>query len=201
MTHVQPMPFVDAVQTLHAARTDEVVVTTMGSSREWAKFPPHPFDFVYVPSSMGQATSVGLGLALAQPKRKVVVCNGDGSMLMNLGSLVTITSRQPENLIILLMDNGAYEVTGGQQTPSSSGLRADGRSIDFTAVARSCGFDAVFEFRSLDEWRDSVSDVLQTRGPVFCSLHVGLVEAPAAPRSPGPAWERAESLREALTTG
>ena len=87
------MPLPEVLQILHEARRDEVVVATMGSGREWSKFAPHPLDLVYVPSSMGQATSVGLGIALAQPDRKVVVCNGDGSMLMNLGSLVTINKK------------------------------------------------------------------------------------------------------------
>jgi phosphonopyruvate decarboxylase len=195
------MPLAEVLQILHEARQDEVVVATMGSGREWSKFPPHPLDLVYVPSSMGQATSVGLGIALAQPDRKVVVCNGDGSMLMNLGSLVTITSRQPENLIVLLMDNGIYEVTGRQSTPGSATLRADGRSVDFVAIARSCGFEAIFEFAELDDWRESVADVLQTRGPVFCCLKVESVEGEVAPRSPGPAWERAARLRAALSGG
>ena len=73
---------VEALEVLRAHRTEEVVVTTMGPSREWMRLSAHPLDFNYVPSSMGQATSLGLGVALAQPNRKVVVCNGDGSMLI-----------------------------------------------------------------------------------------------------------------------
>lgn len=195
------MPFVQVLETLHEARTDEVVVTTMGSGREWPKISSHPLDFVYVPSSMGQATSVGLGIALAQPDRKVVVCNGDGSMLMNLGSLVTITSRWPQNLVILLMDNGIYEVTGSQQTPGAAPIRADGRNVDFVEIARSCGFESVYEYSKLDAWRENVPNVLQAPGPVFCVLKVAAVEGDAAPRSPGPAWERAENLRTALGKG
>ena len=67
-------------------------MTTMAAAREWQKLQKQPLDFVLVPSSMGQATALGLGIALAQPEQKVIVCNGDGSMLMNLGSLVTITA-------------------------------------------------------------------------------------------------------------
>ena len=87
------MTLKQAVEVLHAVRRDEVVVTTMGSAREWQKLGKHPLDLIYVPSSMGQGTALALGIALAQPKRQVVVCNGDGSMLMNLGSLVTITAQ------------------------------------------------------------------------------------------------------------
>jgi sulfopyruvate decarboxylase subunit beta len=103
---IKRMTLVDALQVLHAVRRDEVVITSMGNAREWQKLGTHALDFVFVPSSMGQATSVGLGVALAQPNRKVVVCSGDGSMLMNLGSLVTISAQGPSNLIVIVFDNG-----------------------------------------------------------------------------------------------
>src|SRR5579864_3178601 len=110
---------VESLVALHAVRRDEIVVTTMGAAREWQKLSggggggggggeKNPLDFVLVPSSMGQATSLGLGMALARPDRKVVVCNGDGSMLMNLGSLVTITAEAPANLTVIVFDNGVY---------------------------------------------------------------------------------------------
>ena len=83
------MTLVEALEVLHGARRGEVVVTTMGNAREWQKLGKDALDLTYVPSSMGQGTSIALGIALAQPDRKVVVCNGDGSMLMNLGSPVT----------------------------------------------------------------------------------------------------------------
>ena len=108
---------VDSLTVLHAVRSEEVVITTMAAAREWQKLGKHPLDFVLVPSSMGQATSLGLGIALARPDRKVVVANGDGSMLMNLGSLVTMTAQAPPNLTVIVFDNGVYEVTGGQPTP------------------------------------------------------------------------------------
>ncbi|HUE15901.1 MAG TPA: thiamine pyrophosphate-dependent enzyme, partial [Planctomycetaceae bacterium] len=117
------MSLVDCLAVLHAARREEIVITTMGAAREWQKLGKHPLDFVLVPSSMGQATSLGLGMALARPDRKVVVCNGDGSMLMNLGSLVTITAQGPPNLTVILFDNGVYEVTGVQPTLAAPTLR------------------------------------------------------------------------------
>src|SRR4051812_19498780 len=86
----------DALAALHQARTDQdVVVTTMAPARVWMRLGAGPRDLVLVPSAMGHATSFGLGLALAQPSRRVVVCNGDGSMLMNLGALVSITAAAP----------------------------------------------------------------------------------------------------------
>src|SRR5690242_9294839 len=81
-----------ALETLwRIRRDDEVVITTMGSAREWMTLgEPHPLDFILVPSAMGHGTSIGLGLALAQPGKRVIVCSGDGSLLMNLGSLASI---------------------------------------------------------------------------------------------------------------
>ncbi len=81
---VGSIDLIAALTALHENRSEEIVVTAMGTAREWMTLEPHPLDFVLVPSSMGQAPSFGLGLALAQPDRQVVVCNGDGSMLMNL---------------------------------------------------------------------------------------------------------------------
>jgi len=77
----------EALAPVRATRRDQdVVITTMAPAKVWMDMgPAHPRDFVYVPSAMSHATSVGLGLALAQPDRRVIVCNGDGSMLMNLG--------------------------------------------------------------------------------------------------------------------
>src|SRR6476620_5667040 len=136
-----------AMRALHSARrAADIVVTTMGAAREWMIRGARDTDLVFVPSSMGQATSVGLGLALAQPKRRVIVVNGDGSMLMNLGSLVTITAVAPANLVVILADNGVYEVTGSQPTPGAAAGRASGASIDFAAMARACGFESVYQF-------------------------------------------------------
>src|SRR6185503_19165918 len=92
-----------AVAAVRTARGDaDVVISSMGTSREWMALGPlHPRDFVYVPSAMGHATSLGLGLALAQPKRRIIVMIGDGSLLMNLGTLATIAAQRPGNLVTL----------------------------------------------------------------------------------------------------
>ncbi len=192
------MPLVDSLRVLHEGRGEAIVVTTMGTGREWTAFEQHPLDFVYVPSSMGQATSVALGLAIAQPDRRVFVCNGDGSMLMNLGSLVTITSRMPNNLVVLIFDNGVYEVTGRQPTPGSSAIRLDQRHVRFTDMASSCGFERVFEYADLESWRAALPDLLTIEGPAFVCLKVTPFEGEIGPKSPGPAWERAKRFRETL---
>ena len=109
------MPAKEALAVVHALRgKDDVVVTTMTPARDWMTMPQSALDLVLVPSAMSHATSMGLGLALAQPERRVIVCNGDGSMLMNLGSLVSIADARAANLTVLVFDNGTYEVTGSQ---------------------------------------------------------------------------------------
>jgi thiamine pyrophosphate-dependent acetolactate synthase large subunit-like protein len=86
---------------------------------------------------MGLASSIGLGLALARPDRRVFVLDGDGSLLMNLGSLATIGLLQPANLVVVVMDNEEYATTGGQQTPT-----AHGADLDATARALRIGASA-----------------------------------------------------------
>jgi thiamine pyrophosphate-dependent acetolactate synthase large subunit-like protein len=179
-------------------KDDEVVVTSMGAAREWTRLGTHPLDFVFVPSSMGQGTSLGLGIALAQPSRRVVVCNGDGSMLMNLGSLVTITAQAPRNLVVIVFDNGVYEVTGGQPTPGSGSIRASRGDVDFSALARGCGFESVFAFADLEAWKRDVRSVLDARGPVFVVMRVAADRDAGTPRSPGPGKDRVEAFRAAL---
>jgi thiamine pyrophosphate-dependent acetolactate synthase large subunit-like protein len=170
----------------------------MGAAREWAKLDPSPLDFVYVPSSMGQAPSLGLGVVLAQPGRQVIVCNGDGCMLMNLGSLVTITAAAPQNMVLLVVDNGVYEVTGGQATTAAASRRQDGKALQFSSMARACGFESVFEFSGLDDWADRCAQVLRQPGPVFICLQVEAMQGDVSPRSPGPASQRVARFMEAL---
>lgn len=182
----------EALAAVHACRGErDVVITTMATARDWMTMPQQALDLVFVPSAMGHATSLGLGVALAQPERRVIVCNGDGSMLMNLGSLVSIAGAGATNLIVLLFDNGVYEVTGAQPTVGS------GR-VNFAEIARGAGFRSVFEFAELDAWRREIGAVLSAGGPVFAWLKVAPVLGIPGPRSPGKAGPRAQGFREAL---
>lgn len=198
MSAPQRMPLADALGILREARTDQVVVTTMGSAREWMTLGSDPLDFIYAPSAMGEAPAVGLGIALAQPGRGVIVGNGDGCMLMNLGTLVTITAQAPPNYVLIVFDNGVYEVTGMQQTAASIESRSRGDQIDFPAIARACGFTSVYEFRDLESWHGGVAEVLGAAGPTFVVLGVEPVPGGLVPRSPAPPPQRAEEFRAAL---
>jgi phosphonopyruvate decarboxylase len=182
----------DALKALRAVRGErDVVITTMAAAKAWMELGSHPLDLVFVPSSMGQATSFGLGIALAQPERRVVVCNGDGSMLMNLGSLVTIAAQAPPNLVVIILDNGVYEVTGAQPVPAR---------VDFTTIARGCGFSSLHHFASEQEWHTNVERILNARGPTLVLLDIVAVPGRAGPKSPGNAAERARALMRALAS-
>src|SRR5213596_2754463 len=97
----------EALEVLAAHRGERIVVTTMGSIAIWPQLSDSALDFAYIPSAMGHGPDLGLGLALAQPQRGVIVVNGDGCTLMNLGSLVTLATH-PANLFLLIIDNGIY---------------------------------------------------------------------------------------------
>ena len=192
MTSTAGIPSKDAVAAVHAARgARDVVITTMSPARDWMTLPQHPLDVVFVPSAMGHATSLGLGLALAQPDRRVIVCNGDGSMVMNLGSLVSIAGAGATNLVVVVFDNGVYEVTGSQPVPGRG-------KVDFPAIARGAGFSSVFEFSDHDSWKSQVATVLAAPGPVFVALRVIAEYGIPGPRSPGPAGERGRRFIDAL---
>ena len=105
---------------LAQARRDEIVVYTMSAMKGWLPFSDSPLD-LFVAGAMGFASSVGIGLALAQPQRKIWVLDGDGSLLMNLGTLVTIADQALPNLIHFVLENGIYEIPGQVPLPGHVG--------------------------------------------------------------------------------
>ena len=132
----------DCLQRIANQRTDEVVVTTMGTTVPWGKISTHPLDYASVGSAMGHAADFALGIALAKPDKKVIVLNGDGSMLMCLGTLATITALNtpPPNYLLFVCDNGTYEVTGNQPVPAGNA------GFSWTTIAAGVGFKQVYEF-------------------------------------------------------
>lgn len=189
------MHLTSAVETIRRLRRpDDIVITTMGTAREWMALGMEPRDLVFVPSAMGHAPSVALGLAMARPDLRVIVCNGDGSMLMSLGSLVTIAAADPKNLTVIVFDNGVYEVTGAQPTPNSAG------DVDFAAIARGSGIRSAHRFESNDEWERSAAAIIQGPGPHVIALDVAPVPGKPGPKSPGNAAQRAEAFMRALAS-
>jgi thiamine pyrophosphate-dependent acetolactate synthase large subunit-like protein len=179
-----------ALEVLAAHRGDHVVVTTMSAVGLWPELSDSPLDFAYLPSAMGEAPALGLGLALAQPGRGVVVVNGEGSMLMNLGSLVTL-AHHPARVYLLIVDNGLYEVTGGQVTAGTG-------HADFAGLARAAGIPRVYTFDSLETWRAGAAEALAGPGPVAVWLKVEGRLGQKTPQAPRPMREQITRLRQAL---
>jgi thiamine pyrophosphate-dependent acetolactate synthase large subunit-like protein len=132
----------------------------------------------YMWGAMGATSSVGLGLALARPDLRVVVLDGDGSLLMNLGSLATIAAHGPRNLVEVVLDNRTYETTGGQPTHTA-------RGTDLAAIARGAGLQRVATARDLEEWTAAIGRALREDGPWFILAHVDQATSfTRAPRRP-----------------
>ena len=159
-------------------RTDEIVIATMGLAVPWGKISDHPLDFASVGSAMGHAADFALGLALARQDKKVLVLNGDGSMLMSLGTLATATglTRLPDNYYLFVCENNAYEVTGNQSIPG-------GTNFSFTTVARGSGFEKIHRFDQLSLLDSALPLILDEKGPTFVNLKVASSNAQPPRRS------------------
>ena len=154
----------DMLNALAKIRKDEIVVYTMSAMKGWLSFSDSPLD-LFVAGAMGFASSVGVGLALAQPQRKIWVLDGDGSLLMNLGTLVTIANQAPANLIHFVLENGIYEIPGQIPLP--------GRwKMSLTSFARAAGLKTIYEYDDLAILKKDLNSLLQENGPVFVDLKV-----------------------------
>ena len=175
-------------------RDRDIVVSNQSSARLWPRLSNHPLDFNYNPSTMSGAVPLAVGLALARPHDEVIVLSGDGSLLMSLGCLVTAVASGATNLSILLLDNGMYEVTGGQKTAASD------LELDYAGLAAATGFEQVSRFSELNAWRWGSDDFFGSRGPRFASLRVG----PTPKQEFGDAYlpidQRIRSFQVALAT-
>jgi thiamine pyrophosphate-dependent acetolactate synthase large subunit-like protein len=160
----------DALQVLaHTRADDEIVVSNQMSARIWSHFSARALDFPYLSSTMGGAIPLGLGLAIARPDLWVTVLSGDGSLLMNLGCLATVAACEAGNLTIAVMENGMYEVTGGQKTA--------GDRCDFAAMARAAGFPTAHAVWCLSEWRALAEERRRQPGPRLYALKVDRVRS------------------------
>jgi thiamine pyrophosphate-dependent acetolactate synthase large subunit-like protein len=147
-----------ASQHLIAALGDEPIVASLGHpAYDLFAAGDRPSNF-YTWGSMGLASSIGLGLALARPDLRVFVVDGDGSLLMNLGSLATIGSQKPENLVLIVWDNEEYGTTGGQRTATANGA-------DLAAAATALGIAASVTVTNEDELGFAITRARTGRGP------------------------------------
>lgn len=131
----------------------------------------HPLNFTIHGAGMGGAPVMGLGLALVQPGRRVVVVLGDGDMLMGMGSLATIAAQRPENLAIVVMDNESYQETGAQATATRFG-------VDIAAMAAAAGFPVAIRLDERANIDDAVDKVLHAPGPVLVTAKISDAPVP-----------------------
>ncbi len=134
---------------------DRLVVTIMGACAQELYDLGHRDNFFYLQHAMGLASSIGLGLALHLPGERVIVLDGDGSVLMNLGSLATIARYRPRNLVLVIFDNGSLLSTGGFDTHTTSGL------ADLAAIARGAGVPHVAEAGTAMEFGEAFVAALE----------------------------------------
>jgi thiamine pyrophosphate-dependent acetolactate synthase large subunit-like protein len=146
-------------------RGDALVVAGLGATC-WDTMAAgdNPLNF-YTWGAMGGTAMIGLGLALAQPRRRVLVITGDGDMLMGLGSLATIGVQQPDNLSVIVVDNERYGETGMQETHTRFG-------VDLAGIAQAAGFRAASRIFSASELETWVPRFYQQAGPLFAAIKV-----------------------------
>ena len=146
-------------------RGDAIVIPGRGG-RYWTRLSDRPgLDLPLGDPAMGGHASYALGLALAQPERKVVVFDSEGDLLMGLGVLATVAEQQPKNLYHFLLDNGCYATTGGQPVPNAQNVAYDG-------LARSAGYSQTYRFDNLERFAIEIERILGATGPVFTWLKI-----------------------------
>jgi len=179
----------EMLQTIQAqASTKELIVATTGyTGRELYALGDRP-NQLYMVGSMGCAASLGLGMALACPRRRVIVIDGDGALLMRLGVLATIAYEQPANFLLMVLDNEQYESTGGQSTVS--------HSVDFCAIAAASGYASV----TRADTPAKVGSMMAARqpGPSFVHVKIKPDTRPNLPRPTVTPPQVAERMRRFL---
>lgn len=154
-----------AIALLAAHRADAISVTTMQAAAPWHLAGQTARLHIEASGCMGSAASIGLGIALGAPGRKVLVLDGDGSLLMQLGSLVTVAGQAPANFYHVVFANGLYESSGNQPLPGSG-------QYDLCALALAAGYADALRVESADELDRRLPEVLGLTGPVLLELAI-----------------------------
>lgn len=143
------------IEMIYPELHDKIVVTIMGACAQELYNLGHCDNFFYLQHAMGLASSIGLGLATHLPRGRVIVLDGDGSVLMNLGTFVTLARYRPRNLIHVVFDNGSLLSTGGFDSQTASGL------TDIAAIARGAGIERVASASTTTEFGEAFVDALE----------------------------------------
>ncbi len=160
----------EAVAALLAGRRDLLVATGLGSASYDVAVCGDRAENFYLWGAMGGAAMVGLGLALAQPERRVVVVTGDGEMLMGLGALATIAVAGVRNLAIVVLDNRSYGETGAQPSHTA-------HDVDLAAIAKGCGWERTYTFAD-EPGVDQLARALHHDAPLFAVIRIAPGEKP-----------------------
>ena len=159
------IPGIEALKVISRNQGDSVVITTETPYTVWDSISDRQEFHLPLINSMSKASSIGLGLALGRPDLKVQVVDSDGSLLMNLGSLVTIANMAPENFIHFVYQNNVYGLSGAQPLPGVG-------KFSFTGMAKAAGYANVFEFDELEEFALTLPEILGKPGPTLVCLMV-----------------------------
>lgn len=154
----------DAISVIAGALKDELIVSANGFiSRQLYTIKDRPQNF-YMLGSMGLASSIGVGLAFSVPDSKIVIIDGDGNILMNLGSLATIGNLCPKNLVHIVLDNESYDSTGGQPTVSNT--------AKLEKMAEAAGYKTVKKVSDIGSLQRVITQIRELEGPVFLLVKI-----------------------------
>lgn len=183
------------VLTLFAEHRGDAIVIPGRGGRHWVNMSETAMDLPLGDPAMGGHAGFGLGLALAQPNRKVVLFDSEGDVLMSLGMLATIAEQAPANFYHFMLDNECYATTGGQPVPN-------GKNVDYATIARGVGYPRALAFNELEALRRELPGILRQPGPVFVALKV-LPEVENTPIGGRVRWRKraADKVVQDLRTG
>jgi thiamine pyrophosphate-dependent acetolactate synthase large subunit-like protein len=154
----------DLLKAFAPHRGDAIVISGRGG-RHWIGISDTVMDIPLGDPAMGGHAGFGLGLALAQPGKRVVLFDSEGDILMSLGQLATIAEQAPANFYHFILDNEVYATTGGQPVPGA-------KIVDYAGLAKAAGYPTAVNIAELDDFTTRLPGLLATRGPVFCALKV-----------------------------
>lgn len=154
----------DLLKVFAAHRGDAIVISGRGG-KHWIEISDTVMDIPLGDPAMGGHAGFGLGLALAQPTRRVVLFDSEGDILMSLGQLPTIAEQAPANFYHFILDNEVYATTGGQPVPGA-------KHVDYAGLAKAAGYPTAVNISELDDFSRRLPGLLATQGPVFASLKV-----------------------------
>jgi phosphonopyruvate decarboxylase len=183
----------EAISAINRHRGDAIVVGIMTPIRYWEHVSGRQELDLPIYGAMGKASSVALGVALACPDRRVLILDGDGSLLMNLGTLVTIAGQGPSNLVHFVFEDGVYFTTGGQPVPGAG-------TFDFAGMAQAAGYAEGVTFNDLEDFVGELPGILDRPGPILVCLKVS--HPPDAPGMDSRSIrEDVKRLKETLSRG